>query len=93
MRKLRVLFVCKQRIDSYGTPIGLINSATFAARTLKNNGIEARVVSVVDNSFIDREVHAYKPTHVIIEALWVTPIKFYELLPLHPTNRLDCKRT
>ena len=32
----------------------------------------------------DREVTKHKPTHVIIEALWVVPTKFYILQKLHP---------
>jgi len=48
-------------------------------------GAEAKTVEVVDNNFIDREVHRFKPTHVFIEALWVVPEKFDVLIPLHPT--------
>lgn len=48
-------------------------------------GAEAKLVEVVDNNSIDREVHRYKPTHVFIEALWVVPPKFEVLIPLHPT--------
>lgn len=47
-------------------------------------GGEAKLVEVIDNNFIDREVHNYKPTHVFIEALWVVPQKFDVLIPLHP---------
>lgn len=51
---------------------------------LNNNGVKAKLVDVVDNNAIDREVTWYKPTHVIIEALWVTPEKFKVLQKLHP---------
>lgn len=47
-------------------------------------GVHAKLVEVFDNNSIDREVHAYKPTHVFIEALWVVPEKFEVLIPLHP---------
>jgi hypothetical protein len=47
--------------------------------------IENKLVHVVDNNCIDREVHQYKPTHVIIEAFWVVPSKFEVLKKLHPT--------
>jgi hypothetical protein len=48
------------------------------------NGIESRLVVVADNNCIDREVTKFKPTHVIIEALWVVPQKFTVLQRLHP---------
>jgi hypothetical protein len=51
---------------------------------LQKRGIECKVVMVVDNNCIDREVHQYKPTHVFIEALWVVPSKFHVLLPKYP---------
>ena len=54
------------------------------ADMLVASGIPAKVVVVVDNNDIDREVAAYKPTHVIIEALWVVPEKFEVLSKLHP---------
>lgn len=79
----RVLFICKLRGGSYGIPYGLFNSASFVAEALKKRGIETKVVDVVDANSIDREVSQYKPTHVVIEALWVTPDKFRVLLKLH----------
>jgi hypothetical protein len=51
---------------------------------LVKNGIESHLVEVKDNNCIDREVTKYKPTHVIIEALWVVPSKFEQLIKLHP---------
>lgn len=88
----RVLFLLKRREDysqdvSYsaqGTSTGLLNSATFVNDMLVNNGIESQVVVVTDNNDIDREVTLYRPTHVIIEALWVIPEKFEILAELHP---------
>lgn len=50
-------------------------------------GIESKVIQVIDNNDIDREVFRYKPTHVIIEALWVVPEKFDVLARLHPKVR------
>jgi hypothetical protein len=84
IKDARVLFICKQRMTSYKNSVGLINSALFVARKLIELGAEAKVVSVVDNNCIDREVYNYKPTHVIIEALWVVPEKFHVLLPRYP---------
>ena len=70
---------------SYCISSGLRNSATFMVDMLVANNIEAKIVEVVDNNDIDREVTAYKPTHVIIEAFWVVPEKFDILGKLHPT--------
>ena len=79
----KILFIIKKRNTSYGISFGLKNSAEFVANSLIENGHEAKVVQVFDNSNIDKEVHDYKPTHVIIEALWVVPAKIRELLKLH----------
>lgn len=78
----KVLFVLKRR-SAYGVSYGLVNSAGFVARFLNSIGIEAKVVEVVDNNCIDKEVHKFKPTHVIIEALWVVPEKFNILCKIH----------
>lgn len=93
MEKPRVLFVLKYReiptVDEPhrygGLSSGLLNSATFVANMLKSNEIETSVVQCPDNNHIDKEVNAFKPTHVIIEALWVVPEKFAVLTKLHPT--------
>ncbi len=88
--KIKVLFICKKKKSSGPGPYtqvissGLLNSATFVNNMLVANGIESKIVEVQDNNDIDREVHSYKPTHVIIEALWVVPSKFEVLTKLHP---------
>lgn len=82
--KPRVLFICKQRPAQYGQSYGLLNSCRFLCNAIENMGAEAKTVEVIDNNFIDREVHKYHPTHVFIEALWVVPSKFDVLIPLHP---------
>jgi hypothetical protein len=76
---MRVLFICKKRVDSYGVSFGLLNSARFVANTLLEHGINSKVITVIDNNQIDKEVHEYKPTHVIIEAYWVIPSKIHIL--------------
>ena len=87
----RVLFVLKLR-QHYGDDTGkrllksagLLNSATFVHEMLLRNGYESKLVQVVDNNAIDREVTLFKPDIVIIEALWVVPDKFDVLHRLHP---------
>lgn len=80
----KVLFICKKRQTEYGVSYGLINSCRFLCNALEDLGVEGKVVSVIDNNAIDREVHQYKPTHVFIEALWVVPDKFHVLIPRYP---------
>lgn len=91
LRLERVLFILKRRQDydgykhsQIGLSTGLYNSALYMSDMLNNNKIESKVVVVVDNNCIDKEVHLFKPTHVIIEALWVVPEKFEILHKLHP---------
>lgn len=89
--KKRVLFCLKRRDDfnpeihtTNGMQTGLYNSAQFVFNMLKQNNVECEFKVLVDYNSIDKEVTKYKPTHVIIEALWVTPNKFIELVNLHP---------
>lgn len=82
---VKVLFVCKKRVNHYGISTGLFNSASFVSNALNERlCLESKVVSVIDNNYIDREVHAYKPHCVIIEAFWVVPSKFHVLCALYP---------
>lgn len=84
---MRVLFILKSGCG-YGhwshKSSGLYNSAAACAAMLQDEGIPSKVVEVIDNNCIDREVHLFSPTHVIIEALWVVPEKFAVLSRLHP---------
>lgn len=93
----RILFILKRRSghEQYNTDVasgsytddfssGLLNSVRFLVDMLTEAGIEAKYVQVIDNNCIDREVTQYKPTHAIIEALWVVPEKFDILQRLHP---------
>jgi len=82
MRNVRVLFICKNR--GYGPSLGLFLSAEFVSKSLESIGIPSKAVIVVDANSINKEVHCYKPTHVILEALWVAPEKLKELVGLHP---------
>lgn len=98
----KVLFICKQR-NLYGVTVeaqdkpysngpsyGLINSCRLVGDALKARlgaDFDYKIVEVVDNNSIDREVTLYKPTHCIIEALWVVPSKFEVLCRIHPGVR------
>ena len=87
----KVLFIIKKRIveDPSGNKkhiqTGLYNSSHYLNTILNEIGIESNVEIVIDNNCIDRMVTKHKPTHVIIEALWVVPPKFAILCKLHPT--------
>ena len=87
----RVLFILKRREDynaiahsALGMSTGLYNSAKFMNDMLLDNGVESKLEVVADYNKIDRECYLYKPTHVIIEAVWVVPQKFAVLQRLHP---------
>ena len=94
---MKFLFILKERTvkwsvdDGYGGygshSSGLHNSATFVVEMLNNNGVESKLVTVVDHNCIDREVFKHKPKIVVIEAFWVTPEKLIELVKLHPRVR------
>lgn len=79
--KPKVLFVCKDRSE-YGKTYGLTNSASFVSHWLNDQGVRSHVAMVSDNNGIDKVVTEYNPTHVFIEALWVTPEKIAELLAI-----------
>lgn len=93
MKKKKVLFIVKQRLlphygysSSQTISSGLVNSATFVSEMLDHHrNIESKIVQVIDNNCIDREVTKFKPDFVMIEAVWVVPEKFIILAKLHPT--------
>ena len=87
----KVLFILKRREDynphkhnPKGLSTGLFNSASFMEQMLNHMGIEAELEVAIDNNCIDRLVTKHRPSHVIIEALWVVPEKFETLTKLHP---------
>ena len=87
----KILFILKRREDystfhhsHKGLSTGLFNSASFMQQMLVAAGIDAELEVAIDNNCIDRLVNKHKPTHVIIEALWVVPSKFSVLTKLHP---------
>jgi len=87
----RLLFLLKRREDynsvahnEIGLSTGLYNSAKFVVDMLNKMYISATLRVCIDANCIDRMVTDYKPTHCILEALWVTPVKLNELARLHP---------
>jgi hypothetical protein len=89
----KILFILKERFD-YQSDVetgqvnfatGLLNSTQYVVDMLNKNGIESKLVIVKDNNSIDKEVTEYRPTDVVIEALWVVPVKFRQLSAIHPT--------
>ena len=87
----KILFILKRREDynaikhsHVGLSTGLYNSASFMNQMLIDQGFESDLEVAIDNNCIDRLVNKHKPTHVIIEALWVVPQKFNILQKLHP---------
>jgi len=78
----RILFILKKH--DYWPSFGLKNSCQFIEDALVTEGVYTKVVEVVDNNDIDREVAAFEPSLVVIEALWVVPEKFPVLINLHP---------
>lgn len=93
IHRSRVLFIIKRRHDydpcDRKPPMssGLRNSVIFVVQLLEKLGIQVALAEVNDNNDIDREVTAYQPSHVFIEALWVVPSKFDVLQKLHPDVR------
>jgi hypothetical protein len=91
MSTSKTLFILKRKQNynlssdyNISLSTGLYNSAQFMNQMLLDGGFNSQLVVVNDNNDIDREVTLHKPTHVIIEALWVVPSKFEVLCKLHP---------
>lgn len=87
-KKIRVLILTKKGSE-YGSEInfksGLNNTAMFLAEELSQNlGVVAHFETCVDGNEIDKKIFHFKPTHVVIEAIWVTPEKLKEIQKLHP---------
>ena len=93
MQDIRVQFILKRREDysselhgSHNTlSTGLFNSVSFLDDMLRDAGISSELCVVQDNNQIDREVTRFRPTHAVVEALWVVPAKFEVLTRLHPS--------
>jgi hypothetical protein len=81
MTKPKILFICKDRNTNtyHEGKYGLYNSSTFVCETLHKIGYTCKVITVFDANCIDKEITAYKPDVVILEALWAPPYKIREL--------------
>lgn len=86
----KILFLLKQS-DVYGnyssttSKSGLLNSARITAHELNRHfKTNAKVEVCKDGNEVDKFVFQFKPDYCIIEAIWVTPAKFKELVRLHP---------
>ena len=83
----RILFICKTG-HGYGSAYqrkssGLVTSTKLVVDALRSKGVECKLVEAIDNNCIDKLISEYKPDTVVIEALWVVPEKFKELMRLH----------
>lgn len=79
----KILFITCDRVkDYYGITSGLFNSASFVVNYLKEIGHDVKLTPVRDSNAIDKVVTEFDPSIVIIEALWVPPAKFEELLKI-----------
>lgn len=84
-----VLFLLKRKSNynessdySLNMSTGLYNSASFVQDMLELSNVNSSIEVVVDANSIDAAVTKHNPSHVIIEALWVPPSKFTELLKI-----------
>ena len=68
--------------SSYHIATGMYNSAKFVVDVLNSNDRQAGIGIIVDGNSIDSACMAYNPNFVIIEGLWVTPLKLAELMSL-----------
>lgn len=87
----KILFVLKTRTVYNETTAytdhlesGLFNSAKYVVTALSKE-YDVKLVECIDSNFIDREIHAFKPEFVVIEAFWVPPAKLELLTKLHPS--------
>jgi hypothetical protein len=63
---------------------GLYNSARMVVGMLEHHGVPVKLVHVLDNNYIHREIVKFNADVVIIEAFWVVPEKFDELYQVAP---------
>src|SRR5258706_2460227 len=83
-KKIKILFVLKKRNLGYGPSFGLHCSCDMVSKTLAAHDIDSKIVEVIDGNCIDRHTHQYKPSHVVLEAIFCPPNKVLELVKLYP---------
>lgn len=87
---MKFLFLLKKNgaYGSYSTnsKAGLTNSARFLAEAIEYAFPEVSCALEVcaDANQIDKYLHQHRPSICFIEAIWVEPAKFQELIRLHP---------
>lgn len=81
-----ILFIIRKNCGYDGGTLsnGLRNSATFVVNMLLMEGFRAKLVEAVDGNSIDALIAQYRPSRVVLEAIWVTPSKISELQKLWP---------
>ena len=85
----KILFITCDRVKiEYGITSGLYNSAKFVVDYL-STFMDAKLVSVTDGNGIDKVVTEFNPDIVVLEALWVSPLKLNELvnIPRHKNRK------
>jgi hypothetical protein len=87
----RILFVLKRREDfdpskhvEISQQCGLYNSIYYVHNMLLSQGFESQLSICIDNNCINGYIYKFKPTHVIVEALWVVPSKIQLLQSMYP---------
>lgn len=87
----RILFVLKRRENfdpvkhnKISLQCGLYNSIYYVHNMLLSQNIESQLSICIDNNCINGYIFNFKPTHVIVEALWVVPDKIKLLQSMYP---------
>jgi hypothetical protein len=87
----RILFVLKRREDfdpdkhvEISQQCGLYNSIYYVHNMLLSQGFDSQLSICIDNNCINGYIYKFKPTHVIVEALWVVPSKIKLLQSMYP---------
>lgn len=85
----KILFITCDRVKiEYGITSGLYNSAKFVVDYL-SKFMDTKLVSVTDGNGVDKVVTEFDPDIVVLEALWVSPLKLNELvnIPRHKKRK------
>lgn len=83
----KVLFVLKKRSSyqgPYSISFGLVNSCKKVCEALEKEGYTCKIAEAIDSNFVDAEIYKFKPSWVVLEALWIEKVKIPVLMKLHP---------